>query len=83
MEFLELMQQRYAVRNFDTKQVEQEKPDKILRRIQNLHQSIFQDFLLKKPLQSYKQTKTTAESVLLWFVFWNKTGYNGIVYRRG
>lgn len=31
MEFLELMQQRYAVRNFDTKQVEQEKLDKILQ----------------------------------------------------
>ena len=31
MEFLELMQQRYAVRNFDTKQVEKEKLDKILQ----------------------------------------------------
>ena len=68
MEFLELMQQRYAVRNFDAKQVEQEKLDKILHRIQNLHQSIFQDFLLKKPLQSYKQTKTTAEfSAVVYF----------------
>ncbi len=31
MEFIELMQQRYAVRNFDAKKVEQEKLDKILQ----------------------------------------------------